>query len=74
MPQQIDHGKALVIERGCAACHEINGVKKPDNFAPELTAVGSRPLAKILFAPGVGILCRTTSPPRSAIPGRSETR
>jgi len=50
---QIEHGKALVIERGCASCHEINGVKKPDNFAPELTAVDSRPLAKILFAPGV---------------------
>ncbi len=50
---QIEHGKALVIERGCASCHEINGVKKPDNFAPELTAVGSRPLAKILFAPGI---------------------
>ena len=50
---QIEHGKTLVIERGCAACHEVNGVKKPDNFAPELTAVGSRPLAKILFAPGV---------------------
>jgi mono/diheme cytochrome c family protein len=28
-------------------------LKKPDNFAPELSAVGSRPLAKILFAPGV---------------------
>ena len=51
--QQIDHGKTLVIERGCAACHEINGIKKADNFAPELTEVGSRPLAKILFAPGV---------------------
>ena len=50
---QIDHGRALVNERGCAACHEINGVKKADNFAPELTLVGSRPLAKILFAPGV---------------------
>ena len=49
----IEHGKALVIERGCAACHEINGVKKPDNFAPELTLVGSRPLAKIVFAPDV---------------------
>jgi mono/diheme cytochrome c family protein len=50
---QIEHGKALVIERGCASCHAINGVKKPDNFAPELTSVGSRPLAKIVFAPGV---------------------
>ncbi|HXP85834.1 MAG TPA: c-type cytochrome [Bryobacteraceae bacterium] len=52
-PAQIEHGKTVVLERGCAACHEINGVKRPDNFAPELTLVGSRPLAKILFAPGV---------------------
>jgi len=50
---QIEHGKTLVIERGCANCHAINGVKKPENFAPELTLVGSRPLEKILFAPGV---------------------
>jgi len=52
-PQQIEHGKTVVIERGCAACHQINGVKKPDKFAPELTDMGSRPLAKILFAPSV---------------------
>lgn len=52
-PAQIEHGKALVIDRGCAACHQINGVNKPDDFAPELTLAGSRPLAKILFAPGV---------------------
>ena len=51
--EQIEHGKTLVNERGCASCHQINGIKRPDNFAPELTAVGSRPLSKIVFAPGV---------------------
>jgi mono/diheme cytochrome c family protein len=51
--EQIAHGKALVNERGCASCHEINGIKPPDNFAPELTTVGSRSLAKLVFAPGV---------------------
>jgi len=51
--EQIEHGRTLVNERGCASCHQINGIKRPDNFAPELTAVGSRPLAKIVFAPGV---------------------
>jgi len=50
---QIERGRTLVNERGCGSCHEINGVKRPDNLAPELTLVGSRPLAKILFAPGV---------------------
>jgi mono/diheme cytochrome c family protein len=50
-PQQIAHGKLLVTEMGCAVCHQINGIHKPDNFAPDLTAVGSRPLAKIVFLP-----------------------
>ena len=51
--QQIAHGKLRVTEAGCAACHEINGIRKPENFAPDLTAVGSRPLAKIVFVAGM---------------------
>jgi mono/diheme cytochrome c family protein len=50
---QIAHGKTLVNERGCASCHEINGIIKPENFAPELTAIGSHSLATVLFPPGV---------------------
>ncbi|HLI63900.1 MAG TPA: c-type cytochrome [Terriglobales bacterium] len=52
-PQQIEHGKRLVMEDGCAACHEINGIKKPDNFAPELNRIGSKPLNQVLFVEGV---------------------
>jgi mono/diheme cytochrome c family protein len=52
-PAQIAHGKTLINERGCTACHEINGIPHADNFAPELTAVGSLPLGKIVFAPGL---------------------
>jgi mono/diheme cytochrome c family protein len=52
-PAQIAHGKALVNERGCGSCHNINGIAHPDNFAPELTAVGSLPFAKIIFVPGM---------------------
>ncbi len=52
-PQQIAHGKQLVNEYGCASCHAINGVKKPDNFAPDLSRVGSRSLAQLVFAPAV---------------------
>jgi mono/diheme cytochrome c family protein len=51
--QQIAHGKLLVTEMGCATCHEINGLRKPEDFAPDLTLVGSRPLAKIVFLPGM---------------------
>ncbi len=52
-PEQISHGKLLVTEYGCASCHEISGIKKPDNFAPELTRVGSKPLTQIIFLPGM---------------------
>lgn len=52
-PTQIAHGKKLIVELGCAACHEINGVQKPDNFAPELSTIGSKPLAQIVFLPGM---------------------
>ena len=52
-PAQIAHGRQLVTEYGCASCHEINGVKKPENFAPELTRIGSKPTSQILFTTGM---------------------
>ena len=51
--KQVQHGKSLVSEYGCAACHQINGVSKPDNFAPELSRIGSRSLAVLAFPLGV---------------------
>jgi mono/diheme cytochrome c family protein len=52
-PEQVEHGRALVIEYGCASCHEINGVKKPENFAPALSRVGAKRFAQIAFPVGV---------------------
>lgn len=52
-PEQIEHGKRLVNDYGCASCHEINGIKRPENFAPELTKIGSKPVNQLAFAPGV---------------------
>lgn len=49
----VARGKKLVTESGCAACHQINGVNPPQNFAPDLTRVGSRALAQVVFAPGM---------------------
>src|SRR6266567_1962304 len=51
--KQIAHGRKLIVELGCAACHEINGVQKPENFAPDLSTIGSKPLAQIVFLPGL---------------------
>ena len=52
-PAQIQHGKTLATEYGCASCHEINGIKKPENFAPELSRIGSRSLAVLAFPEGI---------------------
>jgi cytochrome c1 len=52
-PQQIAHGKLLVMNYGCASCHEINGIKKPDNFAPDLSRIGSKSINQLLFLPGM---------------------
>jgi len=52
-PEQIAHGKTLVTEYGCASCHEIPGIKKPENFAPELTRIGSKPITQLIFLPGM---------------------
>jgi mono/diheme cytochrome c family protein len=51
--EQIAHGKRLIGDYGCASCHEINGIKRPENFAPELTRVGSKPVAQLVFVPGM---------------------
>jgi cytochrome c1 len=52
-PAQIAHGRKLVAELGCAACHKMNGLNKPNNFAPDLSRVGSKPLAQLIFLPGM---------------------
>jgi cytochrome c1 len=52
-PEQVEHGKRLVNDYGCASCHVINGVKRPENFAPELTKIGSKPVNQLAFAAGV---------------------
>ncbi|HXZ39338.1 MAG TPA: c-type cytochrome [Terriglobales bacterium] len=52
-PEQIAHGKRLVADYGCASCHEIGGIKKPENFAPELSRIGSKPINQLIFLPGM---------------------
>jgi mono/diheme cytochrome c family protein len=73
-PDQIAEGKRLVGEYGCAACHQINGVAPPQNFAPDLTSVGSKPLSQIVFTPDMpqtlpDYIATKIKHPRVFIPG-----
>jgi len=73
-PEQIAHGKLLVTEYGCASCHEISGIKKPENFAPELTRIGSKPISQLIFVAGMrhalpDYIAGKLRQPRSFAPG-----
>jgi cytochrome c1 len=52
-PEQIARGKRLVSDYGCASCHDIAGIKKPENFAPELSRIGSKPITQLIFLTGM---------------------
>ena len=52
-PAQIAHGKKLIEEYGCASCHEIRGVPKPDNYGPDLSRIGDKTLAQLVFVQGM---------------------
>jgi mono/diheme cytochrome c family protein len=52
-PAQIAHGERLVSDYGCASCHEIAGVKKPENFAPDLSRIGSKAITQLIFLAGM---------------------
>jgi cytochrome c1 len=51
--EQVAHGKRLVSDYGCASCHEIAGIKKPENFAPELSRIGTKPITQLIFLQGM---------------------
>ncbi len=52
-PAQIAHGKHLISDYGCASCHEITGIKKPENFAPDLSRIGSKSVTQLMFLPAM---------------------
>jgi mono/diheme cytochrome c family protein len=52
-PEQIAHGRSLVMEYGCSSCHEIAGIRRPENFAPELTHIGSKSVSQLIFLEGM---------------------
>jgi mono/diheme cytochrome c family protein len=53
----VARGKKLASDFGCAACHEINGLNRPQALAPDLSRIGSKPLAQIVsYSPATGSL------------------
>jgi mono/diheme cytochrome c family protein len=48
--QEINTGKRLFAEKGCASCHALNGIAPQKEFGPDLTALGSKNASELEFS------------------------
>jgi mono/diheme cytochrome c family protein len=48
-PDEIQLGQRLFLEKGCASCHVIKGVKPQPDFGPDLSQLGSKTVSQLLF-------------------------
>jgi cbb3-type cytochrome oxidase cytochrome c subunit len=47
--QEIQNGRKLFLEKGCATCHAIEGVAPQKDFGPDLTALGAKNVSQLEF-------------------------
>jgi mono/diheme cytochrome c family protein len=48
--EEIKYGKRLFAEKGCASCHELNGIGPLKDFGPDLTALGAKNASELEFS------------------------
>jgi len=48
-PQEIQAGRRMFIEKGCASCHAVEGVAPQKDFGPDLTALGGKNTSELEF-------------------------
>ncbi len=48
---EIDAGRRLFIDKGCASCHVIEGLAPQQDFGPDLSAMGARNVSQLDFGP-----------------------
>lgn len=46
---EIEAGRRLFLDKGCASCHVIRGVKIPSDFGPDLSRLGSKTVSQLMF-------------------------
>lgn len=47
--QEIQTGRRLFTEKGCASCHVVQGINLQKDFGPDLSAVGSKTVSQLDF-------------------------
>ena len=49
--EEIQLGRRLFLEKGCAGCHVIEGVPSQKDFGPDLSNLGSKNVSQLEFGP-----------------------
>jgi mono/diheme cytochrome c family protein len=48
-PEEIQAGRRIFIEKGCAGCHAVEGVPPQKEMGPDLTALGGKNISELEF-------------------------
>ncbi len=48
-PQEIQFGRQLFLEKGCASCHVVQGVTPQKDFGPDLSGLGAKNVSQLSF-------------------------
>lgn len=48
---EIDAGRKLFTDKGCASCHAIQGIPAQKDFGPDLSTIGARNVSQLDFGP-----------------------
>ena len=47
--EEIELGRRLFLEKGCASCHVVEGLPAPKDFGPDLSALGAKNVSQLDF-------------------------
>ena len=47
--EEIDLGRRLFVDKGCASCHAIEGVSPQRDFGPDLSSLGGKDISQLSF-------------------------
>ena len=48
-PEEIQTGRRLFVEKGCASCHAVEGISPQKDFGPDLSALGAKNVSELEF-------------------------
>jgi len=48
-PAEIQKGRSLFLEKGCASCHVIEGITPQKDFGPDLSSLGAKNVSQLEF-------------------------